>query len=461
VTSRFYYEDFFNYEIINVNKDILSFKNGLFDMLDIVLFREHPDIIRESEKRRFRSTDNVDKVIELDQLWREKRKEVDALRQQRNTLSKEIGALKKAKKNKEADVIQAQVKEINEKTKVLEEEATAAEVERDEIRYKIGNILHESVPVARNEAGNEITRTGGKAIKATFHKSHADLVELLDVVNLTKAAEVAGARTYYLKKDLVFLNLALIQYALDFLVNEKEYEPLWTPYFLRKDVMRAAAELGDLEQQLYGDTNEDIYFIATSEQPLAALHYNELLDEDVLPIKYCGFSTNFRREAGSHGKDTKGIFRVHQFDKIEQFIYANPEDSWKLHEELISNAEELFKRLELPYRIVNIASGELNDNAAKKYDLEVWFPTQGMYREMVSCSNCTDYQARKLNVRMGRVGTDKKKEPLHTLNSTAIATSRAICAILENFQQEDMTIKLPKVLHKYMFGKTEIKPIQK
>ncbi len=427
-------------------------------MLDIALFRENPELIRESEKRRFRSTENVDRVIELDQLWRDKRKEVDVLRQQRNNLSKEIGALKKKKQNVEADKIQVQVKEINDRIKNLEDESTAAEVERDQVRYKIGNILHESVPIAEDESGNGLVRKGGKPVQATFHKSHADLVELLDVVNLEKAAEVAGARTYYLKKDLVFLNLALIQFALDFLVNEQGYEPLWTPYFLRKDIMKSAAELGDLEQQLYSDANEDIYFIATSEQPLAALHYNELLEEDQLPLKYCGFSTNFRREAGSHGKDTKGIFRVHQFDKIEQFIFCNPEESWKLHEELISNAEELFKRLELPYRIVNIASGELNDNASKKYDLEAWFPTQNTYREMVSCSNCTDYQARKLNIRMGRVGTDKKKEPVHTLNSTAIATSRAICAILENFQQEDGTIKLPKALHPYMLGKTELRP---
>ena len=430
-------------------------------MLDITLFRENPDIIRESEKRRFRGTENVDRVIELDQAWRDKRKEVDVLRQQRNNLSKEIGTLKKKKANAEADKIQAQVKDINDKIKSLEDESTAAEAERDKIRYTIGKLLHESVPVAKDESGNGRVRKGGKPAKSTFHKSHSDLDELLDVVNLEKAAEVSGARTYYLKKDLVFLNLALIQYALDFLVNQKGYQPFWTPYFLRKDVMRAAAELGDLEQQLYGDTNEDIYFIATSEQPLAALHYNELLEEDNLPLKYCGFSTNFRREAGSHGKDTKGIFRVHQFDKIEQFIFSKPDDSWALHEELISNAESLFKGLELPYRIVNIASGELNDNAAKKYDLEVWFPTQDTYREMVSCSNCTDYQARKLNVRMGRVGTDKKKEPVHTLNSTAIATSRAICAILENFQEEDGTVKLPKALHPYMLGKKELLPQKK
>ena len=428
-------------------------------MLDLQLFRDNPDIIKESEKRRFKDPLKVEEVIRLDNVWREKRREADDLRQKRNTLSKEIGKLKKVKKTTQANKIQAEVKSLKEQLEQVEEEAKSAEKQRDDLRYSIGNIIHDTVPVAETEENNEILRTWGKPVKATFHKPHAELVEELEVVNIEKASEVAGSRTYYLKKDLVFLNLALIQYALHYLVDKKGYEPYWTPYFLRKDVMKAAAELGDLEEQLYAEDREDVYFIATSEQPLAALHLNDLLEEEDLPLKYCGFSTNFRREAGAHGRDTKGIFRVHQFDKIEQFIFARPDQSWDLHEELIQNAEALFQGLELPYRVVNIASGELNDNAAKKYDLEVWFPTQGTYREMVSCSNCTTYQARKLNIRMGRVGTDKKKETLHTLNSTAIATSRAICAILENFQQKDGSVKIPKALHPYMLGKTEIRAI--
>lgn len=430
-------------------------------MLDLALFRENPEIIRESETRRFRDPQKVDQVITLDNTWREKRKEVDILRQQRNKLSKEIGKLKKIKKNDEATKIQKQVKLVNQELKQIEDECSKAEQDRDKLRYTIGNLIHDSVPIAEDEEKNEIVRTWGDPIKATFHKSHADLVELLDVVNLKKASEVAGSRTYYLKGDLVFLNLALIQYGMDFLVREKGYEPYWTPFFLRKEVMKAAAELGDLEDQLYSEDKEDVYFIATSEQPLAALHLNELLEEEDLPLKYAGYSTNFRREAGAHGRDTKGIFRVHQFDKIEQYIFSHPDQSWELMEELISNAETLYKNLELPYRVVNIVSGELNDNAAKKYDLEVWFPTQGTYRELVSCSNCTTYQAKKLNIRMGRVGTDKKKESVHTLNSTAIATSRTICAILENHQQEDGSILLPKALHPYLFGRTVIKPVLK
>ncbi|MHA2362363.1 MAG: serine--tRNA ligase [Candidatus Hodarchaeales archaeon] len=430
-------------------------------MLDIIIFREKPEIIKESEKKRFKDPNMVDKVIELDKLWRDVKKTVDDLRKERNALSKEIGRLKKEKKKEEASVIQEKVRNLNVDIKSKEDDVGRLLKERDELRYTIGNILHDSVPIAKEEEGNKINRSWGNPIKATYHKGHADLVEILDVAEITKAAEVAGSRTYYLKKDLVFLNLALIQYALQYLVDEKKYVPLWTPYFLRKEVMRGASELGDLEEQLYQDHNEDIYFIATSEQPLAALHMNDLIEENDLPIRYCGFSTNFRREAGAHGRDTKGIFRVHQFDKVEQFIFAHPDNSWEFHEELILNAEHLFKNLKLPYRIANIASGELNDNAAKKYDLEVWFPTQNTYREMVSCSNCTDYQARKLNVRMGRVGTEKKKDVVHTLNSTAIATERTICAILENFQEEDGSVPIPKVLHPYMAGRTVIQKLKK
>ena len=246
---------------------------------------------------------------------------------------------------------------------------------------------------------------------------------------------------------------------MNYLVNECNFTPYWTPYFLREEVMKGAAELGDFRETLYSDAKENVYFIATSEQTLAALHWNEIIEADRLPLKYAGFSACFRREAGSHGKDTKGIFRVHQFDKVEQFVFCKPEDSWDIHEELIKNAETLMQRLGIPHRVVSIASGELNDNAAKKYDVEAWFPAQQKYRETVSCSNCTDYQARKLNIRVGRAGA--KKEVLHTLNSTAIATERVICAILENFQEEDGTVKIPEALQPYTMGITEIKPRKK
>jgi len=224
--------------------------------------------------------------------------------------------------------------------------------------------------------------------------------------------------------------------------------------------MKAAAELADFEDQLYKIQDEDLYMIATSEQTLAAYHYDEIIEPSKLPIKYAGLSSCFRREAGSHGKDTLGIFRVHRFEKVEQFIFSSPENSWKYFEELISNSEELYKDLEIPYRIVNIASGELNDNASKKYDLEAWFPSSGTYRELVSCSNCLDYQARKLKIRIGKVGSQQEKEVLHTLNSTAIATERTICCILENYQNKDHSITIPEALQKYMNGRKIIKVLK-
>jgi len=217
---------------------------------------------------------------------------------------------------------------------------------------------------------------------------------------------------------------------------------------MNKKYMRGAAELSDFEETLYKLEGEDSYLIATSEQTLASLHSEEVLDEKELPLKYCGISTCFRKEAGSHGKDTKGIFRVHQFEKVEQFVFCKPDQSWKIFEELIKNIEEIYQELKIPYRIVNIASGELNDNAAKKYDLEAWFPAQGKYRELGSCSNCTDFQARKLNIKFGKYGG--KKEFVHTLNSTAIATERTISCILENYQQKDGSIIVPSVLRKFV-----------
>ena len=269
-----------------------------------------------------------------------------------------------------------------------------------------------------------------------------------------RAADIAGSRFYYLMNDLVVLNLALMQFGVHFL-RSHGYTVVWTPFMIKHEVMRAASELADFEEQLYKIENEELYLIATSEQTLAALHRNDLIDTDNLPLKYAGISSCFRREAGSHGKDTKGIFRVHQFEKIEQYVYASPGDSWSLHEEMLRNAEEIYQLLELPYRVVNIASGEINDNAAKKYDLEVWFPAQEAYREVVSCSNCTDYQARKLNMRCGKAGS-LEKETVHTLNSTLIATERTICAILENHQNANGSVNIPKVLHPYTFGLTEI-----
>ena len=422
-------------------------------MLDIELFRTQLERIIQSEKDRFKDPRNAEKVAEFDGKYLEALKEVEDLRQKRNEISPQIGKLLKSGKKNEAEKLKKEVKDIKDQIEKLESLKNEYLEEREKFRYKVGNIIHKSVPVGEIEDKNEVLReVGNKPIFNFQPLNHVDLVEVIDGADTKKAAEVVGSRFYYLKGDLVLLNLALMKFALDSLIG-KGYLPMWTPFFIKHEVIRAAAELADFEEQLYKIHDEDLFMIATSEQTIAAYHYDEIIDPDVLPLKYAGISSCFRREAGSHGKDTLGIFRIHQFEKIEQYVFCKPEDSWSFHEELIKNAEELYTKLKLPYRIVNIASGELNDNAAKKYDLEAWFPASQTYRELVSCSNCTDYQARKLKIRMGKIGAKEEKQILHTLNSTAIATERTICAILENYQNEDRSITIPRALQKYMNGK--------
>jgi len=347
-------------------------------------------------------------------LWRNVLQEIQDLRQKRNEISSEINRYKKAGNNEKANSAITQSKEIKEKIDHLEKKKIEYMEEREKYRYIIGNDLHESVPIGETEESNEIIREFAEIPKFDFEPlSHVKLIQDIDGADTKKASEVVGSRFYYLKGDIVLLNLALIRFALDKLIS-KGYYPMWTPFFMKREIMKAAAELADFEEQLYK------------------------IQE---------------REAGSHGKDTLGIFRVHQFEKVEQYVFCKPENSWSIFEELINNAEEIYRELEIPYRIVNIASGELNDNAAQKYDLEAWFPASNMYRELVSCSNCLDYQARKLKIRIGKVGATQKKGTAHTLNSTAIATTRTICCILENYQNKDGTVSIPKVLQKYMNGK--------
>ena len=422
-------------------------------MRNVEEFRTNLDKIIKTEKKRFKDPKNAEKVLEFDKLWRSVLEEIQDLRQKRNEISNQISNFKKAGDEEKANDAIKQSKQIKEKLEDLEKKKIEYIEEREKIRYMIGNDLHESVPTGETEESNVIIREFGKIPQFEFQPvSHVNLIQDINGADTKKASEVVGSRFYYLKGDIVLLNLALLRFALDKLIS-KGYNPLWTPFFIKYEVMKAAAELADFEEQLYKIKDEDIFMIATSEQTLAAYHYDEILDPDLLPLKYAGISSCFRREAGSHGKDTLGIFRVHQFEKVEQFVFCKPESSWSIFEELISNAEEIYRELKIPYRTVNIASGELNDNAAMKYDLEAWFPASNTYRELVSCSNCLDYQARKLKVRIGKVGSTQKKETAHTLNCTAIATERTICCILENYQNKDGTVSVPEVLQKYMNGK--------
>ncbi|ODS36728.1 serine--tRNA ligase [Candidatus Altiarchaeales archaeon WOR_SM1_SCG] len=418
-------------------------------MLDIKLFRNPEDIerIKESEKKRFKNPGAVDNLVALDTDWRNSKKRIDDLKHNKNKITREITELMQEKQKEKAQPLISELQEIKNEISGLEKRCDELKLNSAQLRYTIGNILHDSVPVAEDESGNKIERVFGEKPGFDFKpRPHADLIIDLGC-DVEKAAEIAGARTYYLKHDIALLNLALINFSINFMV-EKGYIPVWTPFFMRKAPMEAAAELADFEEQLYKIEGEDLFLIATSEQPLAALHSNEILDEDNLPLKYAGISTCFRKEAGSHGRDTKGIFRIHQFEKVEQYVYCKPGDSWKMQDEMLGITEELFKKLGIHYRVANIASGEMNDNAARKYDLEGWFPAQNNYRELVSCSNCTDYQARKLNIKFGKAGGNK--EVVHTLNSTVMATERTICYILENYQKEDGSVEIPEVLRPYM-----------
>ncbi|CAM0871725.1 unnamed protein product [Alopecurus aequalis] len=432
-------------------------------MLDINLFRKEkggdPELVRNSQRRRFvdqpdkldEAVGLVDEVIVLDEAWRQRQFELDKIRQELNKTSKEISKLK-AKKQDATELIQS-TEEIKGRLAAKETEVQEAKTTLDAKLVTIGNIVHESVPVSKDEANNAIVRTWGERRLEGNLKNHVDLCIMLDIVDLEKGADVAGGRGYFLKGYGVLLNQALINFGLSFLTGRR-FTPMQTPFFMRKEIMGKCAQLAEFDEALYkviGD-GEDKYLIATSEQPLCAYHQGDRIYPADLPIRYAGFSTCFRKEAGSHGRDTAGIFRVHQFEKIEQFCATSPNDneSWEMHEEMIKNSEDFYKKIGLPYQVVSIVSGALNDAAAKKYDLEAWFPASKTFRELVSCSNCTDYQARRLGIGYGQKKNDEQsKQFVHMLNSTLTATERTLCCILENFQKED-GVEVPKALQPLM-----------
>jgi seryl-tRNA synthetase len=320
------------------------------------------------------------------------------------------------------------------------------------------NLLHESVPLGKDEHDNIPIRKWGEIPKFSFPaKNHIDLGLNLDIMDIERAGKVAGSRFFYLKREGVLLDMALMSFALEEMIK-KGYTPMEPPFLMRRKPYEGVVALSDFESDLYKVENEDLYLIATSEHPMAAMYMDEVLKAKDLPLKLVGVSANFRKEAGAHGKDTRGIFRTHQFNKIEQFVFCKPKDSWRIHEKLIQNAEELVQKLGLAYRVVNVCTGDIGTVAAKKYDIEAWMPAQNAYREIISCSNCTDYQARRLNIRYREKEGEAPKGFTHTLNSTALATGRTIVAILENYQQEDGSVILPEVLRKYMCRMEKIEP---
>jgi seryl-tRNA synthetase len=419
-------------------------------MLDIKLIRENPELVRKNLMKRGVPENGkmLDALIDADRKWRRKLTELNNLRHKRKMLTAEIGMLKKARKEATSKVEKAKI--LDSEIKNIQTEVSKIEEETHSYLMHIPNLLHETVPIGENENENVLVRSWGAISKLDFPvKNHIDLGLNLDIIDIERAGKVTGSRFFYLKREGVLLDMALMNFALEEMVK-KNYLPVEPPYLMRREPYEGVTSLCDFEDVLYKIENEDLYLIATSEHPMAAMFMNEVLKEEDLPLKLAGISACFRKEAGAHGRDTRGIFRTHQFNKIEQFAFCKPEESWQLHEELLSNAEDLLRKLDLPYRVVNVCTGDIGTVASKKYDIEVWMPAQNEYREVVSCSNCTDYQARRLGVRYREKEGAPPKGILHTLNSTAIATGRTIVAILENFQQEDGTVVIPKVLRKYM-----------
>lgn len=426
-------------------------------MIDIKILRETPDVMRKDLKKRGMDASVVDDVISLDKEWRTSLQEAERLKAERNKVTAEIAALKKQGKDSSKQI--KSVQEIPRRIKELEDKANEAKASVDKIMLTLPNVLHDSVPVGKTDDDNTVIRAVGKPKKFSFKpRDHIDIGEMCDLIDIERAARVSGSRFYYLKNEAVLLEFAIVQYVLNLLVK-KGFKPFVTPVLIREEVMEGAGFLPGGRKDIYKIEGDKLYLVGTSEQALAGLHMDEIIEGKDLPLHYCGFSSCFRTEAGAHGRDTKGIFRVHQFDKVEMFIFCKPEESWKEHEFLLQTAEEIYKGLEIPYRVMNVCTGEMGVVAAKKYDIEAWLPGQGNYREVVSCSNCTDYQARRLKIRC-RENPGDPTEVVHTLNSTASAIGRTIVAILENYQNEDGSVDIPKALRPYI-GIDKIKPKKK
>ena len=419
-------------------------------MLDIRFVRAHPETVKADLQKRNdpEKIGWVDDLLKKDARARELKMETDRLRQRRNTIARDINTAKKA--GQDADALMAEAAALPRKIRDCDTEQEEIRTAVHDYLMRLPNILHESVPRGRDDSENvEIRRIGTPRTFDFELKNHGQIAADNNWADFERATKIAGAGFYFLKGSLVMLDLALQRYALD-LLQKKGFTPVIPPYMINRPAYEGVTDLADFEKVMYKIDGDDAYLIATSEHPIGAMYRDEIFEEKDLPLRLAGISPCFRREIGAHGLDTKGLFRVHQFTKVEQFVFCRPEDSWPIHEELLANAEELFAGLGLPYRVVNICTGDIGTVAAKKYDIEVWMPRENAYREVVSCSNCTSYQAVRLNIRVRDRKDFESKQHIHTLNSTAAATSRVIRAILENNQQRDGTVGIPEVLRPYM-----------
>lgn len=426
-------------------------------MLDIQIFRDDPGRIRADFSKRGIDGSVIDEVLLLDDRWREVRFEVDQLRKSRNSAARMISEAKKKGDEGEVKSILGEVSNLGSKIESLEEEAERLISKRDSIRMQIPNLLHEAVPTGENDQKNvEISRHGEFPIFNFEPKTHNELIEMNRWVDLPRAGKITGSRQYFLMGDLARLEMALQQYSADFLID-RGYTLVQPPLMMNRKAYEGVTDLSDFETVMYGIEPDGYYLIATSEHPLTAMMMDEVIEPANLPIKMVGVSPCFRREVGAHGMSDRGIWRVHQFTKVEQVIICKPEESWGYHTELLGNAKDLWDSLGLHYRVVDICTGDIGTVASRKYDLEAWLPGAGEFKEVVSCSNCTDYQANRLKMRYRKSGGN---EAVHTLNSTAVATSRALVAIIEQYQTNNGAVIVPDVLIPWMRGKKILEPNQ-
>ncbi|MCS6767643.1 MAG: serine--tRNA ligase [Candidatus Nitrosocaldus sp.] len=416
-------------------------------MIDPKILREQPQTVAAMLERR-RITFPLDELLEMDRRRRMIMRDVQELNHRRNVVAQQIAGKKRLKQDATGEVEEMRV--LSERIDSMERELNSLEKDYSRLLMMLPNLIHESVPDGKGEEDNVVIRQWGEPRRSS-RAGHADLGVSLNLLDLERAAKISGSRFYFLLNDLVLLNHALIHFALEFMKG-KGFTLVQTPYMIKRSAMEGAIMLSDFEDVIYKVDGEDLYLIGTAEHAIAAMHMDEILDGSRLPLRYAGISPCFRKEAGAHGRDTKGIFRVHQFEKVEQFVFCRPEQSWEEHELLLRNAEEFFQMLEIPYRVVLLCSAELGKVSAKTYDIEAWMPAQNTYREIVSCSNCLDFQARRLKVRY-RDRPNEETRYAHTLNSTLVATERTLVAIMENNQSEDgRSITVPRVLRPYMGG---------
>ena len=417
-------------------------------MLDIKFIRENPEIVKSNMEKKFKDPAKIDELLELDEKVRNLMQENQKLRHSRNSISKRISDAKKSGNEDEAKKAMLDAKTIPEKISKIEKDLESINSDLKKKLLQIPNMMHESVPVGKDDSENVELLKWGTPRKFDFEpKNHVEIIENLNLADFDTSSKTSGTGFYFLKGDLALLNQALIQFAIEFMLK-RDYTYVEPPLMLHKDVLDAAMDTAAFEDSIYTIKNEDLHLIGTSEHALLGLHSNAVIAEKELPKKYFSYSMCFRKEIGSHGINEKGLWRTHQFNKVEQFIFCKPEESCKYYDELLKNSEELFQALGLPYRVIECCSGDLATWKAKSADMEVWRPTTNDYGEITSLTNATDFQARGLGIRV--VYSDSSRAILHTLNNTAIATSRAMVAIIENYQNLDGSINIPEVLQRYM-----------